>query len=109
MSGLDSIYAMLAQPVKAVLHPKRVVDQVNSATANAADSHESPQSQLPPTLEGRDTKTRERRKGSNRNKNKQRRASDEPEVLKEGAVLEVTDDVADIQKQPNQHIIDIEV
>ncbi|GIU03549.1 hypothetical protein C9I43_18220 [Shewanella morhuae] len=109
MSGLDSIYAMLAQPVKAVLHPKRVVDQVSSATANAADSHESPQSQLPPTLEGRDTKVRERRKDSNRNKNKQRRASDEPEVLKEGVVLEVTDDVADIQKQSSRHIIDIEV
>ena len=67
MSGLDSIYAMLAQPVKAVLHPKRVVDQVSSATANAPDSHETPQSQLPPTLEGRDAKVRERRKDADNN------------------------------------------
>ena len=109
MSGLDSIYAMLAQPVKAVLNPKRVVDQVSSATASTPDSHESPQSQLPPTLEGRNTKVRERRKESNRNKNRQRRASDTPTVLKEGALLEITDDAAEIQKQSNQHIIDIEV
>lgn len=70
MSGLDSIYAMLAQPVKAVLNPKRVVDQVHSATANAPDSHEAPQSQLPPTLERRDAKVRDRRKESETNKNK---------------------------------------
>ena len=109
MSGLDSIYAMLAQPVKAVLHPKRVVDQVSSATANAPDSHETPQSQLPPTLEGHDAKVRERRKDADNNKNKKRRASDEPEELKEGVVLEVTDDTAEIKKPPSQHIIDVEV
>ncbi|AUD58097.1 MAG: hypothetical protein KJ856_20045 [Gammaproteobacteria bacterium] len=109
MSGLDSIYAMLAQPVKAVLHPKRVVDQVSSATANAPDSHETPQSQLPPTLEGRDAKVRERRKDTDNSKNKKRRASDEPEELKEGVVLEVTDDTAEIKKPPSQHIIDVEV
>lgn len=110
MSGLDSIYAMLAQPVKAVLHPKRVVDQVSSASANAPDSHETPQSQLPPALESRNTKVRERRKESD-NKNKKRRASDETETLKlkEGVVLEVTDDSAEIKKPPSQHIIDVEV
>jgi hypothetical protein len=109
MSGLDSIYAMLAQPVKAVLHPKRIVDQVSSTTANAADSHESPQSQLPPTLEGRDTRVRDRRKESDAKRNKKRRASDEPSKLKEGMVLEVTDDTAEINKPPSQHIIDVEV
>lgn len=109
MSGLDSIYAMLAQPVKAVFHPKRVVDQVSSASANAPDSHETPQSQLPPALESRNTKVRERRKESDNNKNKKRRASDETEALKEGVVLEVTDDSAEIKKQPSQHIIDVEV
>ncbi|MGI2205549.1 hypothetical protein ACROAH_16985 [Shewanella oncorhynchi] len=109
MSGLDSIYAMLAQPVKAVFHPKRVVDQVSSASANAPDSHETPQSQLPPTLESHDTKVRERRKESDNNKNKKRRASDETEALKEGVVLEVTDDTAEIKKPPSQHIIDVEV
>lgn len=110
MSGLDSLYAMLAQPVKAVLHPKRVVDQVSSTTANAPDSHESPQSQLPPTLEGRDTRVREdRRKQSDARRNKKRRASDESDKLKQGMVLEVTDDTAEINKPPSQHIIDIEV
>lgn len=109
MSGLDSIYAMLAQPVKAVLHPKRVVDQVSSASANAPDSHETPQSQLPPTLQSRNTKVRERRKNSDNNNNNKRRASDEPEALKEGVVLEVTDDSAEINKPQNQHIIDVEV
>ena len=109
MSGLDSIYAMLAQPVKAVFHPKRVVDQVSSASANAPDSHETPQSQLPPALESRNTKVRERRKESDNNKNKKRRASDETEALKEGVVLEVTDDTAEIKKPPSQHIIDVEV
>lgn len=109
MSGLDSIYAMLAQPVKAVFHPKRVVDQVSSASANAPDSHETPQSQLPPALESRNTKVRERRKESDNNKNKKRRASDETEALKEGVVLEVTDDSAEIKKPPSQHIIDVEV
>lgn len=110
MSGLDSIYAMLAQPVKAVFHPKRVVDQVSSASANAPDSHETPQSQLPPAL-SRNTKVRERRKESDNNKNKKRRASDETETLKlkEGVVLEVTDDSAEIKKPPSQHIIDVEV
>lgn len=111
MSGLDSIYAMLAQPVKAVFHPKRVVDQVSSASANAPDSHETPQSQLPPALESRNTKIRERRKESDNNKNKKRRASDETETLKlkEGVVLEVTDDSAEIKKPPSQYIIDVEV
>jgi hypothetical protein len=110
MSGLDSIYAMLAQPVKAVFHPKRVVDQVSSASANAPDSHETPQSQLPPAL-SRNTKVRERRKESDNNKNKKRRASDKTETLKlkEGVVLEVTDDSAEIKKLPSQHIIDVEV
>ncbi|PIW60115.1 hypothetical protein [Shewanella sp. CG12_big_fil_rev_8_21_14_0_65_47_15] len=109
MSGLDSIYAMLAQPVKAVLHPKRVVDQVSSTTANAPDSHESPQSQLPPTIEGRDARVRDRRKESDAKRNKKRRESDKQGKLKEGLVLEVTDDTAEINKPPSQHIIDVEV
>lgn len=109
MSGLDSIYAMLAQPVKAVLHPKRVVDQVNSATANAPDSHETPQSQLPPTSTRPDVKVRDKRKDSDPDKHKQGDDSDETIELKEGLVLEVTDDTAEIKKPPSQHIIDVEV
>lgn len=105
MSGLDSLYAMLAQPVKSVLTPKRIVDQVSSATANAPDSHETPQSQLPPTL---NAKAQERRKNDNANRNKKRRAADKQD-LKEGMVLEVTDDTADTEQLPNKHIIDIEV
>ncbi|MGL4712097.1 MAG: hypothetical protein ACRCWP_05920 [Shewanella sp.] len=109
MSGLDSIYAMLAQPVKAVLHPKRVVDQVSSVTANAPDNHDAPQSQLPPKLNSRDANIRERRKESNSNKNMKRRVSDEAKALKEGVVLEVTDDTAEINKPHNPHAIDIQV
>jgi len=105
MSGLDSLYAMLAQPVKPVLTPKRIDDQVSSATANAPDNHETPQSQLPPTL---DAKVRERRKQDNANRNKKRRAADKQD-LKEGKVLEVTDDTADTAQPANKHIIDIEV
>ncbi|MEL4282650.1 MULTISPECIES: hypothetical protein [Shewanella] len=106
MSGLDSLYAMLAQPAKPVFTPKRVVDQVSGATANAPDSHETPQSQLPPTL---DVKVRERRKNDNASRNKKRRASDKQQDLKEGVVLEVTDDTADTAQSPSKHIIDIEV
>ncbi|MFB2683370.1 hypothetical protein [Shewanella mangrovisoli] len=106
MSGLDSLYAMLAQPAKPVFTPKRVVDQVSGATANAPDSHETPQSQLPPTL---DVKVRERRKNDNASRNKKRRASDKQQGLKEGVVLEVTDDTADTAQSPSKHIIDIEV
>lgn len=105
MSGLDSLYAMLAQPVKPVFTPKRVVDQVSGATANAPDSHETPQSQLPPTFEAN---VKERRKNDNANRNKKRRVADKQD-LKEGKVLEVTDDTAEMARPPSKHIIDIEV
>ncbi|WP_372872366.1 hypothetical protein [Shewanella sp.] len=48
MSGLDSIYAMLAAPVKATLERRRRVKQLDNDTAIDKDSHEAPQSQLPP-------------------------------------------------------------
>ncbi|MDD8060317.1 MULTISPECIES: hypothetical protein [Shewanella] len=48
--SIDSIYAMLARPVRAVSEHRRVVEQVNKTSAINADSHETPQSQLPPHI-----------------------------------------------------------
>ncbi|AZG71777.1 hypothetical protein [Shewanella livingstonensis] len=48
--SIDSIYAMLARPVQAVSERKRIVEQVKKASAISADSHEAPQSQLPPSI-----------------------------------------------------------
>jgi hypothetical protein len=48
--SIDSIYAMLARPVQAVSERKRIVEQVKNASAISADSHEAPQSQLPPNI-----------------------------------------------------------
>ena len=48
--NLDSIYSMLSTPVRLVSHRKRIVDRVDDSSEIAADSHEAPQSQLPPTL-----------------------------------------------------------
>jgi hypothetical protein len=48
--SIDSIYAMLARPVQAVRERKRIVEQVKNASAISADSHEAPQSQLPPNI-----------------------------------------------------------
>ncbi|MCE9680302.1 hypothetical protein LZP69_14175 [Shewanella sp. AS1] len=53
MISLDSIYAMLARPINRVEPPKRVVQQTSHTGELEADSHESPQSQLPPHLERR--------------------------------------------------------
>ncbi|MCL2919982.1 hypothetical protein [Shewanella litorisediminis] len=50
MSGLDSIYAMLARPVKATMERRRRVKELDNDTAIDKDSHEAPQSQLPPDI-----------------------------------------------------------
>ncbi|GAA0792980.1 MULTISPECIES: hypothetical protein [Pseudomonadati] len=47
--NLDSIYSMLATPVRLISNRKRIVDRVDVTSEIAADSHEAPQSQLPPT------------------------------------------------------------
>ncbi|WP_394130676.1 hypothetical protein [Shewanella maritima] len=51
MTGLDSIYAMLATPKRIKIDKKRRVEQVNVGAAINADSHEAPQSQLPPATQ----------------------------------------------------------
>jgi hypothetical protein len=62
MSGLDSLYAMLARPVTANVKLKRKVVEPHQGKDIAEDSHESPQSQLPPRI----TRPKsERRKASN--------------------------------------------
>ncbi|MGI2175893.1 hypothetical protein [Shewanella ulleungensis] len=48
--SIDSIYAMLARPVRAVSERRRIVEQVRGTSAISADSHEAPQSQLPPHI-----------------------------------------------------------
>ena len=48
--SIDSIYAMLARPVQAVSEYKRIVKQVSNVSPISADSHEAPQSQLPPSV-----------------------------------------------------------
>ncbi|WP_299795223.1 hypothetical protein [uncultured Shewanella sp.] len=53
MVGLDSLYAMLARPIPPVIKRKRVVEQTEYSKGIAPDSHEAPQSQLPPNLERR--------------------------------------------------------
>ncbi|WP_445946613.1 hypothetical protein [Shewanella sp.] len=50
MSGLDSLYAMLARPVTANVKLKRKVVQPHQGKDITEDSHESPQSQLPPRI-----------------------------------------------------------
>ncbi|MDF0535559.1 hypothetical protein KDN34_01195 [Shewanella yunxiaonensis] len=45
--GLDSIYAMVAQPAKATYEPQKDVQQVSTATAIAAYNPDDPQFQQP--------------------------------------------------------------
>ncbi|MCH1931938.1 hypothetical protein L9G16_17305 [Shewanella sp. A25] len=106
MSGLDSYYAMIAQPARAVFQPKRIVDQVSGTTSNGSDSHETPQSQLPPKLDG---KVRERRKTQDASRNRRRRASDRKNAKKSNAALDVTDDNPQFSRPAKGQIIDIEV
>ncbi|GIU33254.1 hypothetical protein L2719_09255 [Shewanella schlegeliana] len=61
MISLDSVYAMLARPVSPKVKSKKKVKKIDNSAQIAADSHESPQSQLPPHLERR-TSTDDRRK-----------------------------------------------
>ncbi|MFT5235416.1 MAG: hypothetical protein ACI90A_000779 [Shewanella sp.] len=53
MIGLDSLYAMLARPVQASIKRKRIVEETENSSGITEDSHEAPQSQLPPDLERR--------------------------------------------------------
>lgn len=61
MGGLDSIYAMLARPVKYLERKKRIVKQLDETASISPDSHETPQSQLPPKYERRQTTVDRRR------------------------------------------------
>ncbi|MGL5358226.1 MAG: hypothetical protein ACRDBI_00650 [Shewanella sp.] len=108
MSGLDSLYAMQAKPVTAQLQPKRIVEQPGGASANAADSHESPQSQLPPALPERKRATQDRRKRVDMTRNKRRRATDKVEAPCT-AKGELTDDMGATPPSQRTHIIDIKV
>ncbi|QFU20721.1 hypothetical protein FM038_001750 [Shewanella eurypsychrophilus] len=54
MVGLDSLYAMLARPVRPTIKRKRlIVEETDSSTGIAEDAHEAPQSKLPQSLERR--------------------------------------------------------
>ncbi len=62
--GLDSIYAMTAVPARAAIENKRIVEQVKKGDAIHSDSHEAPQSQLPPKTESKKPRKGERRKNN---------------------------------------------
>ncbi|WP_028771842.1 hypothetical protein [Shewanella waksmanii] len=64
MVGLDALYSILAKPVQTQLRKKRIVEQTDDTAGISADSHEAPQSQLPPNLERR--KNTEDRRGDAR-------------------------------------------
>lgn len=53
MLSLDSLYAMLAKPMQVQIKSKNKVKRLESSAAMTPDSHEDPQSQLPPHLERR--------------------------------------------------------
>ncbi|WP_153914477.1 hypothetical protein [Shewanella sp. TC10] len=48
--SLDSIYAITARPPRQVDGVKRNVKKVSDSDSISADSHEAPQSQLPPEI-----------------------------------------------------------
>ncbi|MCE9786532.1 hypothetical protein [Shewanella chilikensis] len=100
MMGLDSIYAMLARPVKAVFQPKREVEQVKTSSAIAPDSHEAPQSQLPPEIDKRERigDRRKEQKGFARERRKHNRRQEDEER-----------DESRAQEEGKGQIIDIDV
>ncbi|MBW8185741.1 hypothetical protein [Shewanella nanhaiensis] len=85
MIGLDSLYAMLARPVQASVKRKRIVEETENSAGIAEDSHEAPQSQLPPNLERR--RTLEDRRGTSRG-DRRRKAKQEEELEDNKALLE---------------------
>lgn len=87
MSGLDSIYAMLATPKRATSDKKRRVERVNTTSAISADSHEAPQSQLPPV-------------------NTQRKHTAASQIRDD---KDITDDDAPLKQKAKPHQIDIEI
>ena len=95
MISLDSVYAMLAKPVLSKLKTKEKVKRIDNSAAISADSHEPPQSQLPPHLERRSSSDDrrkdqqiayqldpclERRKGARKDR-RAKEAQDNPEEL----------------------------
>ncbi|MCL1050839.1 hypothetical protein L2755_14570 [Shewanella abyssi] len=56
MISLDSVYAMLARPPVREIKQKNGVKPVDNSAAIAADSHEQPQTKLPPNLERRQSR-----------------------------------------------------
>ena len=85
MVDLDSLYAMLARPIQQVVKRKRVVEQTEHTDPIHSDSHEAPQSQLPPHLERRrrgdrrisSRPGREDRRGQARREQVQKQAKEE--------------------------------
>ncbi|ABE53638.1 conserved hypothetical protein [Shewanella denitrificans OS217] len=113
--GLDSIYAMLARPVQALYNRKRNVNKVSLTDDIHPDSHESPQSQLPPST----AKNQEARIKPNLVKAKEKTASSiNPDkemasdmAVDDGAIANSKEAEADIVLPNGEHIkhIDIEV
>lgn len=65
MVGLDSLYAMLARPIRLSFARKRLMVEQTDKSASIADDHRTPESQLPPSLERRKS-PQDRRRGDRR-------------------------------------------
>lgn len=84
MVALDSLYAMLARPVVQVDKRKRVVEQTEDIDSIHSDSHEAPQSQLPPHLERRHhLERRTTSRGDRRGQAKQEEQNEEQEKIQQ--------------------------
>ena len=83
MIGLDSLYAMLARPVQASIKRKRIVEETENSSGITEDSHEAPQSQLPPDLERRHI-FQDRRSRAHGDRRKQEKRTDDESKINKG-------------------------
>ncbi|TCN79685.1 hypothetical protein [Shewanella fodinae] len=82
--GLDSIYAMVAQPAKATYEPHQGIQQVNNGSAVAAYDKDNPQFQQVVSNERRvrHERRKEQRPFARERRNASRRESDEESKAK---------------------------
>ena len=83
MIGLDSLYAMLARPIQASIKRKRIVEETENSSGITEDSHEAPQSQLPPDLERRHV-FQDRRRGARGDRRKRAKLTDDGSEINKG-------------------------
>jgi hypothetical protein len=74
---------MLARPVQASIKRKRIVEETENSSGITEDSHEAPQSQLPPDLERRHI-FQDRRSGAHGDRRKQEKQTDDKSAINSG-------------------------